>query len=93
MIISPSLRVLDGHFPGTPVVPGVAQVDWAIGWGREAFGLTGTFTRLEVLKFQALMLPGHQVKLVLDWNAEKSTLTFKFSSETASFSSGRVVLS
>ncbi|MDP1825810.1 MAG: AMP-binding protein [Archangium sp.] len=93
MTISPSLRVLDGHFPGTPVVPGVAQLDWAVGWGREAFGFTGRFTRLEVLKFQALMLPGHQVKLVLDWNAERSTLTFKFTSETASYSSGRVVFS
>lgn len=91
--ISPQLRVLDGHFPGTPVVPGVAQLDWAIGWGREAFGLTGAFTRMEVLKFQALMMPGHRVKLALDWNAGKSTLTFKFSSETSAYSSGRVVLS
>lgn len=93
MTISPSLRVLDGHFPGTPVVPGVAQLDWAVGWGREAFGFTGKFTRIEVLKFQALMQPGHEVKLVLDWNAERSTLTFKFTSETATCSSGRVVLS
>jgi hypothetical protein len=30
--------------------------------------------------------------LVLDWSAEKSTLGFKFSGETAVFSSGRFVL-
>ena len=35
----------------------------------------------------------NQVKLVLDWNAEKSSLTFKFSSQNAVYSSGRVVLS
>ncbi len=93
MHITPALRVLDGHFPQTPVVPGVAQVDWAIGWGREAFGIQGAFLRLDVLKFQRLMLPGHDVRLDLDWNAEKSTLTFKFTSPRGSYSSGRVVWS
>ncbi len=91
--ITPALRVFDGHFPGTPVVPGVAQLDWAIGWGREAFGITGKFARMDVLKFQALMLPGHVVRLDLDWNTEKSTLTFKFTSAKGNYSSGRVVLS
>lgn len=92
LTIAPTLQVLEGHFPQTPVVPGVAQVDWAINWGREAFGFTGKLTRVEVLKFQALMMPRHEVKLALDWSAEKSTLTFKFTSETANYSSGRVVL-
>ncbi len=92
MTIAPTLQVLEGHFPQTPVVPGVAQVDWAINWGRDAFGFKGNLTRVEVLKFQALMMPGHEVKLALDWNPEKSTLTFKFTSETATYSSGRVVL-
>jgi hypothetical protein len=70
----------------------VAQVDWAVGWGREAFGFRGNLARLEVLKFQALMLPGHTVQLALDWNAERSTLTFKYTSKAVSYSSGRVVL-
>lgn len=91
LVITDDLKVLDGHFEKAAVVPGVAQVDWAIGWGREAFGFTGLFTRMEVLKFQALMMPGHAVKLALDWNAAKSTLSFKFTSETASYSSGKVV--
>jgi acyl-coenzyme A synthetase/AMP-(fatty) acid ligase len=91
MTIGSTLQVLEGHFPEAAVVPGVAQLDWAINWGREAFGFTGHFVRMEVLKFQALMMPGHQVKLALDWNPERSTLTFKFTSETASYSSGRVV--
>lgn len=91
LTITQELKVLDGHFPRAAVVPGVAQVDWAIGWGREAFGFTGQFTRMEVLKFQALMRPGHAVKLSLGWNAVKATLTFKFTSDTASYSSGRVV--
>lgn len=92
VVIPPDLRVLDGHFPGTPVIPGVAQLDWAIAWGREAFALPGAFVRMEVLKFQALLLPSATAKLELDWNAEKETLSFKFSSQKAKYSSGRVVV-
>lgn len=93
MTIGSDLKVLEGHFVEVPVVPGVAQLDWAITWGREAFKFTGHLVRLEVLKFQALMMPGHEVKLALDWNPEKSTLIFKFASETARYSSGRAVFS
>lgn len=91
MSITRDLRVLDGHFPGTPVVPGVAQLDWAISWGREAFGFTGPLKRLDALKFQRLMLPGDEVQLELEWNAERSTLSFKFSSPRGAYSSGKVV--
>ncbi|MFO0597186.1 MAG: AMP-binding protein [Myxococcaceae bacterium] len=77
--VTPELRVLDGHFPGTPIVPGVAQLDWAISFGREHFPAMGRkLARVEVLKFQKLMVPGHQVQLTLDWNPAKHTLTFKF---------------
>ncbi len=91
--ISPQLRVLDGHFPETPVVPGVAQLDWAISWGRECFPIKGQLTRMDALKFQRLMLPGHEVRLDLDWNAEKAVLTFKFHSPKGVYSSGKVMLS
>lgn len=93
LTLTPDLQVLDGHFPGAPVVPGVAQVTWAVEWGRQVFGLRGGLVRLEVLKFQALLLPGHEAKLALDWSPEKSTLSFRYSSPSAVYSSGRVVLS
>jgi len=45
-----------------------------------------------VLKFQALMRPGHRVTLELTSNKEKSTASFRYvGSEGAPFSSGRVV--
>lgn len=91
MSITPDLRVFDGHFPEAPVVPGVAQVDWAIAWGKEAFGNLGRFVRLDALKFQALLRPGHTAQLSLEWNAEKRVLTFKYASASDVFSSGRVV--
>jgi acyl-coenzyme A synthetase/AMP-(fatty) acid ligase len=91
--ITPTLRVLDGHFPGTPVVPGVAQLDWAIGWGREAFQIKGQLARMDAIKYQRLLLPGHEVHAELDWNPEKAQLTFKFTSPKGVYSSGKVVLS
>ena len=94
LTISPRLRVLDGHFPGAPVVPGVAQLDWAIAWGREAFGLGGACAGVEALKFLRPMRPGDEVQLALHWNAERSTLGFKYTSAQGEggYSSGRVVL-
>jgi acyl-coenzyme A synthetase/AMP-(fatty) acid ligase/3-hydroxymyristoyl/3-hydroxydecanoyl-(acyl carrier protein) dehydratase len=92
MTITPELKVLEGHFPEAPIVPGVAQLDWAISFARDQFTMPRALLRVEVLKFQKLMQPGHEVALTLDWNAEKTTLTFKFTAENGTYSSGRVVL-
>lgn len=91
MKITPDLRVMAGHFPELGVVPGVAQIDWAVAWGREAFTMTGAFTRLEALKFQNLMVAGHEVTLTLEWHAERQSLHFKYVSGARVYSSGRVV--
>lgn len=89
--IVPELRALDGHFPKLPVVPGVAQVDWAISFAKEVFPVTGDFTRLEALKFQAIMQPGHTVQLALEWNGDKHAVAFRFTDGERQFSSGKVV--
>ncbi|MGV3622665.1 MAG: AMP-binding protein [Archangium sp.] len=91
LTIVPELRALDGHFPKLPVVPGVAQVDWAISFAKEVFPVSGHFVRLEALKFQAIMQPGNDVNLAMSWNAAKTTLTFKFTGGTRTYSSGKVV--
>lgn len=91
MRISGDLKVLAGHFPSLPVVPGVAQIDWAVTWAREAFAMSGAFTRLEALKFQNLMLVGHDVRLTIEWHAERRSLSFKYVSGATVYSSGRVV--
>jgi acyl-coenzyme A synthetase/AMP-(fatty) acid ligase/3-hydroxymyristoyl/3-hydroxydecanoyl-(acyl carrier protein) dehydratase len=89
--VNPNLRVLDGHFPLSPIVPGVAQLAWAIAWGREAFGASARCQRVDVLKFQRLMVPGGRHRCELEWSSEKSVLTFRMTSTSGQFSSGRVV--
>ncbi len=85
------MAVFDGHFPGTPILPGVALVDWAIECGRTAFGIHAPFLRMEALKFQQLVRPETQLELDLGWRAETGTLQFSFRSSQGMHASGRIV--
>nr|WP_298413048.1 AMP-binding protein [uncultured Halomonas sp.] len=59
------LLYLQGHFDEQPVVPGVVLVQWSVELAREHLPLSGTFQRLERVKFPQLLLPGERVTLVL----------------------------
>lgn len=85
------LRVFDGHFQGQPVLPGVAQLDWAIAFGREAFALPPRFLRVEQLKFQQPVLPPLALELTLEWKAATGQLQFRYASARGAHSSGRLV--
>ncbi|MFL6694638.1 MAG: AMP-binding protein [Ramlibacter sp.] len=85
------LRVFEGHFAGSPVLPGVAQLDWAIAFARDAFALPHRFLRAEQLKFQRAVLPPLTLELTLDWDAAPGHLAFRYSSAEGVHSSGRLV--
>lgn len=89
--ISPQLRVLDGHFPGAPIVPGVAQLHWVVTLGMQAFGIPAAFLRAEVIKFQQPILPGDCVQVQLQWAPEKGSLQFALVSARGAHASGRMV--
>jgi hypothetical protein len=82
--------VFDGHFPQQALVPGVAQLDWAITLAREAFGVGVPVLRLEQLKFQAPIFPDTAVVLALEWDAAASLLGFRIASAEKQHASGRV---
>ena len=86
-----SLAVFDGHFPQAAILPGVAQLDWAVQLAREVFPLPARFLRMEALKFQRVARPGDRIRLDLEWLAERSTLVFRYVSEHGPHASGRVV--
>lgn len=85
------LAVFDGHFPQATILPGVAQLDWAIRFGREVFPMPPRFLRMEALKFQRVARPGDRIRLHLQWAAEKATLAFQYTSAHGPHASGRVV--
>jgi acyl-CoA synthetase (AMP-forming)/AMP-acid ligase II len=85
------LAVFDGHFPGAPILPGVAMIGWAIEWGRHVFAISAPFKKMEALKFQQLVRPETRLQLELDWSAETATMRFSFQSALGVHASGRVV--
>ncbi|MDF3888453.1 AMP-binding protein [Cupriavidus basilensis] len=91
--VGEDLAVFDGHFPGTPIVPGVAQLDWIMALAPERLPVPPRvrFRRLEALKFQAVIVPGTTVRMALTWQPERSVLAFRLSSAGGPHASGRFV--
>ncbi len=92
LVIPGDLLYFNGHFPGTPVLPGVVQLHWAMTIARDRLGVTGEFTGIEGLKFQKVIIPDQRVSLELRYQAERGSLSFRFSSPAGTHSSGRIRL-
>ncbi|MDH0304211.1 MULTISPECIES: AMP-binding protein [unclassified Pseudomonas] len=86
------LACFTGHFPRTPVLPGVVQVDWAIALAGERLGIQGRFAGMEVLKFQQLVRPGDELTLTLRFDSERGKLYFAYTCAGLACSSGRILL-
>ncbi|AZN36305.1 AMP-binding protein [Iodobacter ciconiae] len=92
--VSASSPFFDGHFNKAPILPGVAQLDWALCLARELFELPAMFLRMEVLKFQQIIPPHSQIQLELKILSKETEtiLTFKFLSTAGTHASGRIIL-
>ncbi|MBB3241636.1 acyl-coenzyme A synthetase/AMP-(fatty) acid ligase/3-hydroxymyristoyl/3-hydroxydecanoyl-(acyl carrier protein) dehydratase [Pseudomonas sp. Tn43] len=92
LAVPPDLAYFSGHFPRAPVLPGVVQVDWALSLGQRLMDLPAKFAGMEVLKFQQLVRPGDEIQLHLRFDSARSKLYFTYRNETATCSSGRILL-
>jgi acyl-coenzyme A synthetase/AMP-(fatty) acid ligase/3-hydroxymyristoyl/3-hydroxydecanoyl-(acyl carrier protein) dehydratase len=90
--VPPDLAYFSGHFPKAPVLPGVVQVEWALNLGRQVLNLSGAFVGMEVLKFQQLVRPGDEIQLHLRFEPIRGKLYFTYRNDTATCSSGRILL-
>ena len=81
----------NGHFPQAPILPGVVQLDWVVLFGRELFDLPPRFVRMEVVKFQQIILPGASVDMALVFEEALGRLRFALTSERGAHASGRIV--
>ncbi|WP_221074798.1 thioester dehydrase [Agarivorans aestuarii] len=90
--IASELPCLQGHFPNLPVVPGVAQLHWAVEFAASYLGVSNEVSALEVLKYQHVMQPERSIQLSLRFDEKKSKLYFNYFDEDNKYSSGRVVL-
>lgn len=91
LTIPPNLFYFEGHFPNTPILPGVVQIDWAITFGRKAFELPPLFRGIQALKFQHIIQPDMIILLELQYDATKTTLSFRLYSSAGQHSSGRIL--
>jgi acyl-CoA synthetase (AMP-forming)/AMP-acid ligase II/3-hydroxymyristoyl/3-hydroxydecanoyl-(acyl carrier protein) dehydratase len=82
----------DGHFPDFPVLPGVAQIDWAVHFARLHFGIDAPITRMSGLKFQHLLRPCTSPCLDLTWRPGKRELEFAYTLGETPCSRGTLVL-
>lgn len=85
------LAYFSGHFPAAPVVPGVAQVSWAMSLAERDLHPGLEFAGMEALKFQRLLRPGDMAVLTLKWDAAKQKLYFAFTVNASPCSSGRIL--
>jgi len=92
LAVSADLAYFSGHFPQTPVLPGVVQVDWAIALGQALLDCPRRFVGMEVVKFQRVVRPGDLLTLNLRFDSERGKLYFSYSNDGEPCSSGRIVL-
>lgn len=90
--IAADLAVLEGHFPGMPIVPGVAQIDWAVQFADREIGLGLMAAQAFQVKFRRIMVPGMAVTLVLRHQPAKRRLGFEYRWQGETLSSGSIAL-
>jgi acyl-CoA synthetase (AMP-forming)/AMP-acid ligase II len=89
--VTPDLAVFDGHFDQQKVLPGVAQLGWAIEMARGCFTLPERFLRAEALKFHRPVLPPVELELKLVHRPVSGDVSFQFASRSGLHASGRLV--
>jgi 3-hydroxymyristoyl/3-hydroxydecanoyl-(acyl carrier protein) dehydratase len=92
LLVPPDLHYFQGHFAGTPVVPGVVLIKWALGFARELLHTAGAFGGMEALKFNQVLQPGARATLKLGYTQASGKLCFSFEHDGARYSSGRILL-
>ena len=91
LFVSGQLDYFKGHFPQAAILPGVVQLDWAVQFARDYFQLANMpLSRVEVLKFKAVIFPDSRITLTLVKKSEYK-YSFDISSETDKHASGRLV--
>ncbi|MCJ7451991.1 MAG: hypothetical protein MUO39_05880 [Steroidobacteraceae bacterium] len=85
------LAIFDGHFPTIPILPGVVQVDWAVGLARTHLRAGGQFKGITATKFRRLVQPGMNLALTLEHRPESGELRFEYLLGEALASTGRVL--
>ena len=90
--LPPELFWFKGHFPEQSIIPGVTQIHRAIHYATEIFSIKRDFNGIDVVKFQRPLFPQENITLILNWDAEKSKLSFQYLCAEHPASNGKISL-
>ena len=92
--IDPKIEFFKGHFDETPIIPGVAQLYWALEFYIKYFQPSSrpVVSNISALKFQQVIPPHSQIILTMNYSDQKNLLAFSFTSDSANYSSGKITL-
>jgi len=90
LAIPDALIYFRGHFPGFAVLPGVVQLDWALGFGKRYFPLQDALPEALRVKFRKLIRQGDRVTLSIRYLPARNRIEFVYSNTDGIFSSGQI---
>jgi 3-hydroxymyristoyl/3-hydroxydecanoyl-(acyl carrier protein) dehydratase len=85
--IPPNHPAFAGHFPGTPIVPGVVLLDETLDVIARELGLALERCTLAAVKFKSVVRPGQRVTLRFEFSPP-GNVRFELESEGQSVASG-----
>ncbi len=88
--IPKDLFYFKGHFPESPILPGITQVHWAVHYAKDCFNISGIITRCPSIKFTDLIKPGITLKLILEIFPKDSYITYEYKNDEQTYSTGRL---
>jgi hypothetical protein len=86
--LAPELLWFQGHFPGRPILPGVAQIHLSRLFAARLWQFEPGSCHLARVKFRRLIQPGERIRLHLQRDVGKATLRFRFTCDGAPASEG-----
>jgi len=92
LAIPPDLVYFHGHFPTFAILPGVVQVDWAMGFSKRYFNLGEATARTLQIKFRRIIRPGDYLLLTLTYQPARAQIQFSYANAEGTLSSGRIGL-
>jgi hypothetical protein len=90
LFLAPSIVFFQGHFPGFPIAPAVAQIDWAVRFAGRHLGLSIASAPEFRVKFRKMMLPGKHVTLSLRLTGTGNSFRFEYRDGLEVLSSGTI---